>query len=339
MKETGRPPVYIFGWPSNVGGADTKLAHLLVLLHKEFDITVIPNEPRHLKDKVWTRILDQMGVKHALLENLPKRLNGVALSMSNQCFFPHGIARAAKERGLRVIWSSEMMWHHEGELQALGQGLVDMVLYTSELQRSILQPGYQNIPGVITGNYIDPSFFPFSERANPCFTIGRLSRPAPEKYPEDFPVFYESLGLAEARFRVMAWDDRLAEKYKWHRFDHRWDLLKAEQESQQTFLQSLDLFVYPLGHRFTESWGRSTVEAMLTGAIPLVPPGHHLDQLIVHGETGYICRDFLDYRDFAHKLFYDYSARRRMSLACREHAEQKLCNREEHRTLWLNVLR
>jgi len=259
--------------------------------------------------------------------------------MANQCFFTHKIAHRAKERGLAVVWSSEMMWHHEGELEAVRAGVVDRVLYTSELQQAALGPGYGSIPGFVTGNFIDPADFPFLDRRRPEFAIGRLSRPAPEKYPEDFPVFYEALELPETRFRVMAWDDRLAKKFKWHRFDCRWDLLKAEQEHQVQFLHSLDLFIYPLGHNFTESWGRSTVEAMLTGAIPLVPPGHHLEQLVTHGETGFICADFMEYREHAHRLFTDYPLRSRMAKACHAHAEGRLCNRDEHIAAWLAAFR
>jgi hypothetical protein len=38
--------------------------------------------------------------------------------------------------------------------------------------------GYGALPFAITGNYIDPAFFPFKERQNPIFTLGRLSRAA-----------------------------------------------------------------------------------------------------------------------------------------------------------------
>ena len=205
----------------------------------------------------------------------------------------------------------------------------------SEVQKTALARNYGNLSGVMTGNYIAPELFPFEERRPVGFTIGRLSRPAPEKYPEDFPVFYEQLEIPECRFRIMAWDEQLAQKYKWHHFDKRWDLLKAAQEPQVGFLHSLDLFVYPLGHQFIESWGRSTVEAMLTGCIPLVPPGHHLDKLVVHGETGYICADFEEYRNHAHRLFYDFPFRCRMARQCREHAATSLCVPEEHRKVWL----
>jgi glycosyltransferase involved in cell wall biosynthesis len=332
-----RPKVTVFGWPSHLGGADTKLAHLLRLLHKDVEFTVVPNEKHHLDGPFWPNFLKNLGIHCCLLDQLPHRRDGFALSLSNQCFFTHHICHRAKDRGLKVVWSSEMMWHHEGELDAVRDGLIDRVLYTSKIQKDLLGPNYGKIPGFITGNYIDPVQFPFAERRRAGFTIGRLSRPAPEKYPEDFPVFYECLELPECRFRVMAWDEKLASKYRWHRFDHRWDLLAAETEDTAQFLNSLDLFVYPLGHFFTESWGRSTVEAMLTGAIPLVPPGHHLDELIVHGKTGYICNDFREYQEWAKRLFFDYPTRQAMARQCHDHAVNNLCNAEQHRHAWLEA--
>jgi hypothetical protein len=273
------------------------------------------------------------------MDRLPRRLEGFALSLCNDHFFTGGIAARAKERGLKVIWSSEMMWHHAGELDAVKQGLVDKVLYTSEIQRKALAEGYGNLPGAITGNYIEPGRFPFRERRNSTFTIGRLSRADPAKYPEDFPVFYECLGMGDVRFRVMAWSEELRAKYAWHRFGDRWTLLEAEAEPQLQFLHSLDLFIYPLGQRFVESWGRSTVEAMLTGAIPLVPPGHHLENLIEHGKSGFVCHDFVEYQKHAQRLSRDFGERRRMARQCRDHAEQALCNATEHLRVWKEVFR
>jgi hypothetical protein len=332
-----KPQVFIFNWPGFIGGADTKLAHLLPLLHKHLAITVVPNREELIRNKYWTRFMDRLGVGYMLFDQLPRRLEGFGLSLSNDAFFRHRIAHRAKDKGLKIIWSSEMMWHHKGELKAVKAGIIDKVLYTSEFQREELSPGYGGLPGAITGNYIDPGLFPFKDRHHPTFTIGRLSRAAPEKYPEDFPVFYECLDLPDTRFRVMAWDTALSRKYRWHNFDHRWDLLDSEQEPQLQFLHSLDLFVYPLGHEFQESWGRSTVEAMLSGCVPLVPKGHQFDKLMVHGECGFICEDFLEYKQYAQELCLNYPLRRHVAAQCRSHAVNRLCNRREHLKRWLDV--
>ena len=136
----------------------------------------------------------------------------------------------------------------------------------------------------------------------------------------------------------MAWSRKLSQKYCWHNFDERWDLLSSEAEPSVSFLHSLDLFVYPLGHNFTESWGRSTVEAMLTGAIPLVPEGHNFGELIVHGETGFVCGDFLEYQEHAQRLACEPATRRELSLACRDHAVTALCDADQHREVWLEAL-
>lgn len=355
-----RPPLYIFNWPSNVGGADTKVTHLLLLLHRDYDITMVPNTREQLLQLGWRKFLKRLGVKAALWSELPKKLNGGALSLCNGRFLGEGTVLQAKQRGLRVIWSSEMMWHHGPEIAAVAFGVIDKVLYVSEMQKQLLAPGYGKCPSAITGNYIDPSFFPFSERpraADAPLVIGRLSRPDPAKFPPDFPEFYESLDLGRAalprrrtrgsvcatiqtKFRVMAWSEELAQVYARHRFDARWDLLAKEAESQVQFLHSLDLFVYSLGPNFRESWGRSTVEAMLTGAVPLVPKGggHHLENMVPHGKAGFVCANNEDYREHVQRLRKDVMLRKKFSRAARRHAENELCNRAEHLRVWLEAL-
>jgi len=91
--------------------------------------------------------------------------------------------------------------------------------------------------------------------------------------------------------------------YRWHRFGQNWELLPEKKIPAAKFLASLDLFIYPLGHRFVESWGRSTLEAMLTGGIPLVPHGHQFHNMMVHEESGFICKNFADFKYYAQQLY------------------------------------
>ncbi len=333
-----RKPLYIFGWPSFVGGADTKLVHLLPLLRDKFEITLIPNHAELFRETVWIRYLKGLKIKYCLFEDLPAKLSGIGFALCNGAFFPDRIAHRAREKGLKIIWSSEMMWHHDGELEAVKEGVIDKVLYVSDLQKKYLEKGYGTIPSVMTGNYVNPRSFPFVERKHETFAVGRLSRPDPAKFTEDFPVFYERLEIPDVRFRVMAWSEEMANKYRWHQFGKQWELLREAQETQVDFLHSLDLFIYPLGHQFRESWGRSTVEAMLTGCIPLIPPGHHLDHLVKDGVNGFICHDFKDYQKRAHELYHDYDMRREMSRRARAYTAKTVCDRAEHERMWEEAL-
>lgn len=174
---------------------------------------------------------------------------------------------------------------------------------------------------------------------------GRLSRPDPDKFPPDFPRSYEGL-LArgrDVRFRVMAWSPEVAARYAGHEFDARWDLLPARAEPSVKFLGSLDLFVYALGAKFAESWGRSTVEAMLTGAVPLISGGkeglrHHLRHLVPHGTAGFHCEGRRGFAAAARELADDAALRSRMSRAAADYARDVLCDAKKHRQLWRSLL-
>ena len=123
------------------------------------------------------------------------------------------------------------------------------------------------------------------------------------------------------------------------RFRGTWDLLEARAESTVDFLQSLDLFVYDLREDCSESWGRAVVEAMLTGAVPLVPdhPRHHLRHIVPHGVGGFLCSTNDDWREHAQRLQADDSLRKKMSKAAREFAVHELCNAAKHRAAWREV--
>ena len=145
--------------------------------------------------------------------------------------------------------------------------------------------------------------------------------------------------MENARFRVMAWDQALRDIWPDDRFDERWELLPAGGDPAE-FLRSLDLFIYDVGPAFRESWGRTVAEAMLCGAIPLVPKagGHHLEELVVDGQCGFVCGSREEFAERAQHLARDPALRRQMSLAARAHARQRFSNKAAHRKIWREVL-
>ena len=330
--------LYLFGAPGYVGGGATKIFHLIRLLKNSFDITVVLPNAGVRKSKAVKKCLGALSVRGCLFNDLPKKVEGVALVICQEHFFSSGLAKRVKETGLRLVWSNEMMWPFKGEDKAAAEGLIDRVLWVSQFQAEAFQEMYATVPGFETGNYIDADDFCWKERTNPVLTIGRLSRPDPFKYPYNFPVFYEDLCPFECRFRVMAWDNNVAKAYRWHKFDNRWDLLKANSYPTLEFLQSLDLFVYPLGHRVRESWGRSVVEAMLTGCVPLVPSGHQFHKLMQHEISGFICDEFEEWKHWTNWLHRDRRNRIKIGKAARDFAASELCNVSKHREIWERAL-
>ncbi len=333
-----RPPLYLIGVPGRVGGASTKLFHLIRLLQRDYQITLVAPDIAVLKDKEVRRCLEPYRIPCTLLKDLPKQLDGVALAICDKDFFVSGRAREIKARGLKVVWSNEMMWPFKGEAEAVKEGLIDRVLFVSEFQAKVFEEMYRGVPSFLTGNYVDPDDYCWRERTHPTFTLGRLSRVDPAKYPLNFPVFYEELGLLDVRYRIMAWSPEVQKQYRWHQFGPEWELLPANKEPGLKFLYSLDLFVYPLGHRVKESWGRAVVEAMLTGAVPVVPTGHQFHKLLVHGESGFICREYREWKATVRELYENYPYRQKISRQGAASAREQLCHPEAHRRKWIEAL-
>lgn len=337
--------LWIYGFPGGVGGADTKMVHTLPIFKLLFDeVMCIANAPEQYDPpNQWTQYLDSLGIKYGLKEEMKGYQPGdFALSLCNPWFFKQKFVDDAVSKELKVIWSSEMMWHHEGELDAIKEGKVYKVLYVSELQQAVLQYP-PNIPYTMTGNFVNPEVFPFRRRSSPRLGIGRLSRADSYKYPEDFPVFYEEIveGLDPNRiqFRVMGWNDELIRKYSWHNWKRKYSWVLLEEQAMPTldFLYGIDIFAYPLGHNFVESWGRSTVEAMLTGAIPVVFSGHHLQELIEDKVTGFIVDDIYEWKQVMQILFHNVQYRFDMSKRCSELTAERHCNLEDHVRMWEEV--
>ncbi len=363
--------LYIFGWPGVIGGASTKLAHLLRLLHKRFPILVVPNEDAEVNDPEWRPMIDKLAINACAFNDLPDHLHGWGLSLCNFEFLMSPKWAEARRRGLKMAWSNEMMWTHPSELGAIFTGLVDQVLYVSGVQRESLEPQYvaartgslkthtvserntdsgevkhssgRNLRWAITGNYVDPALFPEKsariKKPEEPIVVGRLSRADPDKFPDNFPAFYENLGLRNARFRVMAWHEPLAQKHNAHHFDHRWELIPPMKEDPLRFLQSLDLFVYSVGPNLRESWGRAIVEAMLCGVVPLLPADakHHLRNLVKHGDSGFLCENEAEFSKYARILESDSNLLAQCSHRAREDAVHRHCTASEHIRLWDNA--
>ncbi len=357
--------LFFFGWPSNVGGASTKMAHVLCLLAPHYNITVIPPGPALLKDVEWREFLERIGCRIALWRRLPARLDGWAVAMCYDKFLQDGLTLEAKKRGLRVAWSNDMMWHFPLELGTVCGGGIDAVMYVSPAQRAALEPGYRRamlappemtepdaIEGefsgtdgrrlrwVMTDNYIDPAWFPFRDRfrrglKRSRLTVGRISRADPAKFPDNFPATYENLGLKHPRYRVMGWSAALAKRFEDHRFGAEWELLPEAAENPAEFLRSLDLYVYGVGPHLKESWGRAVVEAMLTGAVPVIQGGAgHMDRLLVNGESGFVCESAEDFGRCARLLQDEPELRRALSRRAHEWAANEWCRPEHHLALW-----
>lgn len=290
--------IYFFQWISDLGGADTRLKELIQLFSKNsnYNLFSIPNDKGRLFESTNVDFLKNHGVKILSWEDLPDKDSGFAISFSNfRIFSEKWRIQKIKSMGLKFIWSNDMMWTTPEELEAIQKNYIDIILFTSEFHRYILCNKSEIFSYI--KHYIMPNYFhlenytkgPKKSILKDKFVIGKLSRADEMKFSENFPLFYDKMPVDNPKFRIMGWNDKLNNKFKWFSFNsERWDLLRENKESILEFLSQLDLYVFNAHHEYIENQTRAIIEAQLLG-IPAVAPNYgNFPNMIWHGRNGFI---------------------------------------------------
>lgn len=337
--------LYVFQWISDLGGADTRLKELLVLLKDIHNITCVPNDEFRLREKHNTDFLDKIGIKYCLMKDLPKKLTGFAYANCNfRIFSDFQKINFIKESGLKFIWSNDMMWHTPEELNAVKKNQIDVIAYTSPFHRSIMHKDVATQNKLqktfILENYFDADTWPLVQRVRRNKTVfGKVSRDDPMKFGDNFPIFYEQVceGL-ECEFSVLGWSDKLSEIYEWYKFDNRWRLYAANAMPTQEWLTDLDVFLYNCNFKFIENQSRTIIESQLSGAPVIAPYKWNFPNMIIDKECGFLWHNFEEAKEAA-AVLCDYETRTFMGKKSSEYAKDVWCNKEKSISKWHNLLK
>jgi glycosyltransferase involved in cell wall biosynthesis len=124
------------------------------------------------------------------------------------------------------------------------------------------------------------------------FTVGRVSRDAPDKHHPDDPGLYRMLASRGLRVRIMGGTCLAAALAGVEGVE----LLPAGAEAAPDFYRSLDAFFYRTGTS-TEAYGRVVVEAMAAG-LPVVAHEHGgYAEVMRDGVSGFLIRSQEDAYD------------------------------------------
>ena len=337
--------LYVFQWISDLGGADTRLKDLLILLSSHYEITCIPNDIGRLQEKHNTSFLDKYGISYKMLDSLPKKLTGYAYSNCNfRIFSEKNRIQFIKDSGLKLLWSNDMMWHTPDELDSIRRNLVDVVLYTSAFHRGMLHKDVASANNLqktfVIENYFDADSWPFLERKDRGTTVfGKVSRDDIMKYSDNFPMFYDQVtdGL-DVEYSILGWSDKLSAKYgKWYKFTDKWRLYASSALPTAEWLLDLDVFLYNCNHKFIENQSRAIIESQLTGVPIIAPNKWNFANMIDHEESGFVYHDLTEAREYA-KALSNYSLRYSMGKKASTSCRQKWCCKETAMKKWNTLI-
>jgi glycosyltransferase involved in cell wall biosynthesis len=290
--------IYFFQWISDLGGADTRLKELIQLFAEtgRYNLFCIPNDVNRLQEKGNVDFLNRHGVKTLAWEELPIKTEGYAIAFCNfRLFQDRWRLEKIKNIGLKFIWSNDMMWSSKEEGAAIEQKLVSSVIFTSDFHKKQLlkvNPSIAKLKSFIIPNYFHLDNYikaPKKESLKNKFVVGKLSRADEMKFGENFPLFYDKMPIENPKFRIMGWQQKLIDKFKWFEFNkERWELLTENQETILGFLSQLDLYVFNAHHDYIENQSRAMIEAQLLG-VPVIAPNYgNFPNMVWHGRNGFI---------------------------------------------------
>jgi glycosyltransferase involved in cell wall biosynthesis len=333
--------IYFFQWISELGGADTRLKDLIKLLCKDHNLYSIPNDNSRLSENDNLNFFKKYNVKYLSWSDLPKKLDGVGIAFCNfRLFSEDWRIKRIKDSGLKFIWSNDMMWHTDYEIQSLRDGMIDAYLYTSEFHKEKMQTKDSRLltKEFIIPNYFDADSYDYFDRPNRnFFTIGKHSRPDDEKFSDDFPLFYENLNLKNPRYRVMGVSDNFKRRFVSHNFNDQWDLLAPNQEKTSNFLNSLDLYVYNSCNTFIENQSRAIIEASLNGLPIIAPNKYNFPKQIIDKETGFLHNSYDECKTHCKELEENYSLRKEMGFKGSKITKEIWCDKESHIKDWQSI--
>lgn len=340
--------IWVGGFPSAYGGADTELDHMIDLwLAGGIGVHLVPNgtpDPVHLAG-----VLARGCHVH---EFRPDIFGGrIVVSYCNGEFLKRLPEICATARPACVVWANCMTWNFDEEIAAHAAGLIDLFLFHSDYQRSMLAPALEavrtvrDLPGYRPFFNVDNAMQSLRfEYRDPAavgyFGMGRVSRDDAYKYPHDFwKIFAQVTSPLPTKTFVLGFGPIAAQKCG-SRPNCDW-LDWMTWAPGATTPKDLYARIHVLMHRTggsRENWPRTILEAMASGVAVLAEDDWALPQVIENGVTGFLCRtsDEMSYR--ASQLAFDEPLRKRIVHAAYERFLQEHASAERSIAPWRGLL-
>ena len=336
--------IYIAGCPSEVGGANTEIMHLMDLWIKAgIQINVVPLTKRH-------DVLDHylhLGVKehkyHPSIFN-----NKIVLGWCNQNLlrelpniYIHGSPKA-------VVWANCMTFLFPEEIAAHANGWITHYAFVSDYQKQQLLPKLQQYKDVKELQGYKP-YFSFNNpiqqhkfsyhKPQTTFNVGRVSRDDGQKFHSNMwytfnkikaslPVKALILGYGEkARFKT-------GPKPHGSIYSQTWE--PNEIPVNQIYNQLHCLLHQTGGSK--ESYCRTVIEAYANGIPPVVEDDYAFPQTVLHGETGYRCKNTDEFVTYTSLLGSDEDTRKAIARKGYEYLRDVLNDEETCLKPWERLL-
>lgn len=327
VAKTAARELWIAGFPSPYGGADTELDHLIDFLRsRDVQVHLVPMFGAN--EGMVGSVLARGCHIHEYRDDIFR--DRLVASFCNGEFLAALPAIMNAGPPAKVIWFNCMTWLFDREREAHARGWIDVFGFQSEYQRHVLTGQLEPIRPVHTFPYrpyfnvkrIEWSYREWGDSHH----LGRISRDDSAKYaPDTWQIFDRVQVPAHLRKRVfvLGYGDNAARKIGAPPPALDCELWAPGQVPADCFYRTIDTMVHKTGGS-RENYPRVLVEAYAYGVVPIMEKDFGLPELVVHGETGFLTSSSEEMADYATRLAHDPSQHRRMAEQGRRYLEERL---------------
>lgn len=340
-------PIFVVGYPSYVGGADTELWHT-IRIWRTAGIAV-RMVPTWKAPDDWKARLEGIGVPtyqidgQEELDSVPDLAGSTIVSFCNGEFLIH--ADRFRQLGCKVVWVNCMTWVFPKEIEHYERhGPFDRYVFQSEFQRQqllrvlarfgVTEAACRLIRGAFA--FDEFPFNPLPHCPGEPFVFGRIARPDLDKWSSNLWPIYRAVQYSNKQAKVMAWDEQLNNKCG---SPPAWALaLAANSEPARKFMASLHC-MFPINGGARENWPRSGLEAMASG-VPIVAQREWgWCEMIEHGVTGFLGGDDCELAHFTAMLAHDEELRLHIARQARHRLVSELASPAAILPKWVELFR
>jgi hypothetical protein len=313
----GRRSIWVAGFPSDYGGADTELDHQIALWRRQdVDVHLVP---MFGADAAVAERQRARGCEiHAYRDDIFR--GRTVVSYCNSQFLEHLPRIMAAGRPARVIWFNCMTWLFDAERQAHREGWIDVFGFVSGYQRRQLEPQLAAIRRPVASFSYRPFFdvdaIEWSYRRwDGSYRLGRISRDDAGKFaPDTWRIFDRVLvppGVAKKVY-ILGYGPNAAARIGAPPAGLDWQTWGPGAIPASTFYRTIDTMLHKTGGS-RESYCRVVVEAYAHGVVPIVEDDFAFSELVDHERTGIRASDSDEMSWWASTLARDPARHRAMA--------------------------
>lgn len=336
--------LWIAGFPSFIGGADTELLHMIDLW-RMYGISVNLVPMFGCDEKMKKYVLDlgcNVYTYHSSIFT-----DKIVASWCNGQFLQNLPDIINDGKPEKILFANSMCYLFDNEKIAHKNGWIDQFIFVSNFQKELLFPQLQKINNTNTLE----GYFPFFNAENPMqkfkfkykesneyFCMGRISRDDPSKFSSDtWNIFYKVCSPIPTKTFMLGVSKKIRDKIGDPPKGLDWMTWSPNSIPVNEFYDRIHVMLHKTGGS-RESFGRVILEAYCSGVIPIVEDDYAMPQLVIDGETGFRCKSSDEFSYRASQLAFDKKLRKKMTYDGYDFLINKLCNKEECVKPWLKLL-